>query len=79
MLPKEPCKSDLPPEQFKRGNFVKIVKYNNSVYNLYKGYVGEIRECYNDYAVVNLEADNSSKNISVPLEHLIRFYHGKYI
>jgi len=61
-------------EYFKRGHYVKIVKYNDSVYNLYKGYVGEIRECYDNYAVVSLEADCTNKSISVPLEHLIRYH-----
>ena len=63
------------PEKFKRGNFVKIVKYENSVYNLYKGYVGEIRECYEQHAIVALEADASNKTINIPLEHLIKHYH----
>lgn len=67
-----------PKEYFRRGNYVKIVKYNDSVYNLYKGYVGEIRECYENYAIVNIEAESTNKNISIPLEHLIRFYHNKY-
>ena len=66
------------PEQFRKGNFVKIIKYGNSVYNVYKGYVGEIKECYEHHAIVNLEADPSNKNINIPFEHLIRFYHTKY-
>ena len=62
------------PEKFKRGNFVKIVKYENSIYNMYKGYIGELRECYEQHAIVALEADVSYKTINIPLEHLIKEY-----
>jgi len=74
MFTKKPYVNIL-PEKFKRGNFVKIVKYENSVYNLYKGYIGEIRECYYQHAIVALEADASNKTINIPLEHLIKYYH----
>jgi ribosomal protein L21E len=74
MFTKKPYVNIL-PEKFKRGNFVKIVKYENSVYNLYKGYIGEIRECYDQHAIVALEADASNKTINIPLEHLIKYYH----
>jgi ribosomal protein L21E len=74
MFANKPSYVNIMPEKFKRGNFVKIVKYENSVYNLYKGYIGEIRECYDQHAIVALEADVSNKTINIPLEHLIRHY-----
>lgn len=74
MFANKPSYVNIMPEKFKRGNFVKIVKYENSVYNLYKGYIGEIRECYDQHAIVALEADVSNKTINIPLEHLIKHY-----
>ena len=74
MFANKPSYVNIMPEKFKRGNFVKIVKYENSVYNLYKGYIGEIRECYDQHAIVALEADVSNKTINIPLDHLIKHY-----
>ena len=61
-------------QHYKRGDFVKIVRYNNSIHNYYKGYIGEIK----DYkpgtgtAVVFLYAINGMKCIDVPIEHFVK-------
>ena len=63
-IPQKYCK-------FKRGDYVTIVKYKDSLYNIYKGYKAEVIK-YNkndDYIVVNIEA--MYKNIYLPIEHLI--------
>jgi hypothetical protein len=43
--------------RYKRGDYVKIVKYGDNLYNIYKGYTAEVIK-YNkgdDYIVVNIE------------------------
>jgi uncharacterized Zn ribbon protein len=56
--------------KFKRGDQVTIIKYKNSLYNIYKGYKAEVIK-YNhndDYIVINIEA--LYKHIYIPIEHL---------
>ena len=61
-------------KNIKRGDFVKIIYLKNSNFNIYKGYVGDIREYRKDqnYAIIFLHAISSSNNIRFPIEHFIK-------
>ena len=73
--PKDTPKDTLKPhslyENIRRGTPVKIVRMKNSVLNVYKGYIGEIKDYRRgqDYAMVTLNAVNNSTPIKIPLEH----------
>jgi hypothetical protein len=58
-------------ENIRRGTQIKIIRVKNSILNVYKGYIGEIRDYRRgqDYAMVTLNAVNNSTPIKVPLEH----------
>lgn len=60
----------------KVGDTVSIVRLENSVYNNFKGYIGEIKEYKKgqDKAVVMLHATNYPKYIKVPLNHFKKLY-----
>jgi hypothetical protein len=57
----------------KKGNMVRIIYNENSILNLYKGYIGEIRDYKNeqDFAIVFLHGINSQTFIKCPLQHFI--------
>jgi len=61
-------------KNIKRGDFVKIIYLKNSNLNIYKGYVGDIREYRKDQnsAIIFLHAISSSNNIRFPIEHFIK-------
>lgn len=56
-----------------RGQRVKIVYKPGSMYNHYKGYIGEIKEIYKGCELVTilLHATNIPKAIRVPLDHFV--------
>jgi hypothetical protein len=56
-----------------RGQRVKIVYKLGSMYNHYKGYIGEIKEIYKGCELVTilLHATNIPKAIRVPLDHFV--------
>lgn len=58
----------------KRGDMVKIVNVPNSMLNIYKGYIGEIKEYKidQDSALVFLHGITSITVIKFPLVHLIK-------
>lgn len=57
----------------KIGTFIKIVHYKNSPYNVYKGYIGEIKDIKqnSNTAVINLHAINENRSIILPIDHFI--------
>jgi len=56
---------------FKKGEIVLIVKYNNSIFNTYKGYYAEIKEYKenSNVAHVILQALNYPTLIKMPIQH----------
>jgi len=61
-------------QQLQKGNFVRIVKYKNSIYNYYKNYIGEIKE-YNPFqntVTVFLHAPPSLKLLHLHEDHVIK-------
>jgi hypothetical protein len=58
----------------KKGDYVSIIHNKNSIYNYYKGYIGEIME-YNkmgSFAVVSLLGLSQFKTIKLPVTHFIK-------
>ena len=60
--------------QLQKGNFVKIVKYKNSIYNYFKVYIGEIKEInhYQNYVVVFLHPTHNYKVLRLHIDHVIK-------
>lgn len=60
--------------QLQKGNFIKIVKYKNSIYNYFKGYIGEIKEInyYQNYVVVFLHSTHNYKVLRLHIDHVIK-------
>jgi hypothetical protein len=61
-------------KNIKRGDFVKIIYLKNSSLNIYKGYVGDIREYRKDQdsAIIFLHAISSNNAIRFPIEHFVK-------
>jgi len=59
---------------FKKGDFVKIVKYKDSIYNYYKSYIGEIKEYnpYQNYVTVFLHSISHIKLIQMHPDHVVK-------
>lgn len=59
---------------FKKGDFVKIVKYKDSIYNYYKSYTGEIKEYnpYQNYVTVFLHPIYHAKLIQMHADHVVK-------
>jgi transcription antitermination factor NusG len=78
-LTKETTKENVPEYQdveFKRGDFVKIIRLEGSPLNVYKGYNGEIKEYIyrSDSAYIVLEAMTYPRRIKFPLGHFKHRY-----
>lgn len=60
---------------FKRGDVIQIIRYKNSPYNMYKGYIGEVKDYKKgmDKISVYLYAMASYKLLILPLEHIHHF------
>lgn len=58
----------------KKGSFVQIIYKPNSRHNIYKGYIGEVKEYVRnqDYALIMLHALNTPKSFRFPLDHFIK-------
>jgi len=56
---------------FKKGEFVMINKYENSKFNMYKGYLAEIKEFRKntDHAYVILPALSYPRLMKIPINH----------
>jgi hypothetical protein len=56
---------------FKRGEMIIIKRYENSKFNVYKGYIAEIKEYKknSDHAYVILHALNYPSLIKIPIVH----------
>lgn len=70
--PKEDLQIQL-QQNFKRGDFVKIIRLEGSNLNVYKGYFGEIKEYIqrSDSAYIILEAMSYPRPIKFPLGHFV--------
>lgn len=57
---------------YRKGDMVRVVFVPNSRLNVYKGYIGEVRDYKRgqDFALVFLHALNDFQLIKFPLEHL---------
>ena len=51
---------------------VRIIHKNNSRYNVYKGYIGEIKKIFNNKYNITLIATSSEISIVVPRDHFIK-------
>jgi hypothetical protein len=62
-------------KNIRKGDFVKVIKLENSVLNHYKGYIGEIRDYKRDqsHALIFLHARNTNNYILFPLKHLEKY------
>jgi hypothetical protein len=62
-------------KNIRKGDFVKIIKLENSELNHYKGYIGEIRDYKKDqsHALIFLHARNTNTYILFPLKHLEKY------
>lgn len=61
--------------QFKKGETIKVVRLENSILNIYKGYIGTIRDSQKDSntCMVILDGLNSVTAIKFPKTHLIKW------
>lgn len=59
--------------RIRRGVFIKMIYKENGHFNMYKGYIGEVREyCRGqDYAMVILHAMTNMKLLRVPIYHFV--------
>lgn len=57
-----------------KGDIVKIIKYQNSIYNYYKGYIGEIKEYnpYKNYVTVFLHSIYHFKLLQLHTDHVVK-------
>lgn len=58
----------------KRGDYIKIIYKEGSIYNYYKGYIGEVKEYdkSSDFAIICLLTLSAFKLIKLPLTHFIK-------
>ena len=65
---------DIIFENYRIGDMVKIIYKKNSIYNTYKGYVGEIKDYKKgfDNARLFLHAVNNKTIVTLPLDHFIK-------
>lgn len=71
----EPSEHQIIQQQpLKKGDFVKIVKYKNSIYNYYKNYIAEIKEYnqYQNYVIVFLHPTHNFKLLQLHADHVIK-------
>lgn len=54
----------------KKGNIVSIVKYKESKYNIFKGYIGEVKDQSDSYLTVLLYATNYPVKIFIHRDHV---------
>jgi RimJ/RimL family protein N-acetyltransferase len=61
-------------ENIRKGDVVQIIRCPNSILNVYKGYIGEIKEYFQGqgYAPVLLYAINNQTIVKFPLNHFIK-------
>ena len=63
-------------ESLKRGDFVRIIRYKDSVYNYYIGYNAEVKEYRpkQKHALVFLEATAEPRTLYLPIESLVKIH-----
>lgn len=61
--------------EFRKGETIKVLRLENSILNVYKGYIGTIRDSQkgNDTCMVVLDALNSGAAIRFPKTHLVKW------
>jgi ATP-dependent exoDNAse (exonuclease V) alpha subunit len=64
-------------EHLKKGDRIKMVRKENSPFNCYKGYIGEIKALKKDtgYAMIILHAMNYPRLMRVPCDHFVELEH----
>lgn len=65
---------DLEQVQFKKGETICVVRFETSILNVYKGYIGSVRDGLigSDYCLVVLDGINSGTVIKFHKKHLIK-------
>ena len=61
-------------QNIRKGDYVKVIYKKDSILNVYKNYIGEIREYKkgNDTAVVFFHCINGNNRVKISLDHLIK-------
>lgn len=61
--------------EFRKGETIKVVRLENSILNIYKGYIGTIRDSQkgSNICMVILDALNSGAAIRFPKTHLVKW------
>ncbi len=57
-------------DSVKKGSIVSIVKYKESKYNIYKGYIGEVKDRSDSYLTVLLYATNYPTKVFIHRDHV---------
>lgn len=72
--PNNTVRTDMNDSIIKKGDFIKMVYKEKGGYNMYKGYIGEIRNYRKgqDYAMVILHAMINMKLMRIPIDHFIK-------
>lgn len=72
---KENVPFDLEEIEFRKGETIKVVRLENSMLNVYKGYIGTIRDSQKekDSCMVILDALNSGAAIKFSKKHLVKW------
>jgi ribosomal protein L21E len=62
-------------KNIRKGDLVVVVRKKNSPHNLYKGYVGEVREYIKNQnvALVMLHAPSSTKLLKLSIDHFVKW------
>lgn len=71
---KQTTRTDLNDYTIKRGDNIKMVYKEKGSHNMYKGYIGEVKDYRKgqDYAMVILHAMNDMKLMKVSIDHFIK-------
>ena len=56
---------------FKPGEIVVVRKFNNSFFNIYKGYISEIIKCTQNSVLIAIGTYTGTKYYNIPIEHVI--------
>lgn len=66
---------NLEEVEFRKGETIKVTRLENSILNVYKGYIGTIRDSQkgSDCCTVVLNALNSGTAIRFPKKHLLKW------
>lgn len=70
----QPIRTDMNDSIMRKGNYIKMIYKEKGGWNMYKGYIGEIRQYRKgqDFAMIILHAMANMKLMKVPIEHFIK-------